>query len=517
MDSLLPPLGERSRFAQVYMFDSAQEQLQFRHEIHPNLQFDILQLLSTMLQEINPYVQFWRNSVERIAENAQLTIRLTMLNPTMRDPRRYNRSTADEVVVIIVQPENDNESLDRDIIIQRRNTGELRRISEHSLCYIPMRYSLIFPHGEEGWHPFIPLIDINLTDNDNLHARRRTRVNSESENDDDMQDAPRHGRGGSKRVSQSQYYAFQLHKHDGIFSPLLHVGRLCQEYCVDAWVCVEANRLNYACIHQTELRADCYNGLQDAIGTGIEEDAQRLGRQIILSSSILDIPRYMKQLYQDAMAIYRHYGRPDFFIIFICNPKWDEITSNIPAGSSASDRLDIISRVFNLKLKTLMNDLLHKHVLGKTVAHIYIIEYQKRSLPHAYILLIMNQDDKIRGVEHIYVIEYQKRSLSHAYILLIMNQDDKIRDVEGVDDIICAEIPDRNIDPELYDIVTSNMMHDPCGPAYSDSSCMQDGKCSKKYPRQFCDEIVSNEDDYPIYRRRRVIEGQRRKVKCKGV
>ena len=82
-----------------------------------------------------------------------------------------------------------------------------------------------------------------------------------------------------------------------------------------------------------------------------------------------------------------------------------------------------------------------------------------------------------------------------------MNQDDKIRDVEDVDDIICAEIPDRNIDPDLYDIVTNNMMHDPCDRAYSDSSCMIDGKCSKKYPRQFCDETISNEDDYPIYRR----------------
>ena len=53
MGSLLPPPGERPRFAQVYMFDFAQEQLQFRHETHPNLQFDILQLLNAILQEIN--------------------------------------------------------------------------------------------------------------------------------------------------------------------------------------------------------------------------------------------------------------------------------------------------------------------------------------------------------------------------------------------------------------------------------------------------------------------------------
>ena len=160
---------------------------------------------------------------------------------------------------------------------------------------------------------------------------------------------------------------------------------------------------------------------------------------------MLDISRYMKQLYQDAMAICRHYDRPDFFITFICNPKWNEITSNIPAGSIAVDRLDIVSRVFNLKLKALMNDLLKKYVLGKIVADIHIIEFQKRDFPH-------------------------------AHILLIMNHDDNIRDIEDIDDIIYAEISDRSIDPDLYDIVTSNMMHDSC-----DSKCMIDEKCSKKY------------------------------------
>ena len=65
----------------------------------------------------------------------------------------------------------------------------------------------------------IPLADTDLADNVNLHARRRVHVDSDSENDE--QDAPRQGRRGSTRVAQSQYYAFQLQNHDGIFSPLL--------------------------------------------------------------------------------------------------------------------------------------------------------------------------------------------------------------------------------------------------------------------------------------------------------
>ena len=195
----------------------------------------------------------------------------------------------------------------------------------------------------------------------------------------------------------------------------------------------------------------------------------------------------MKQLYQDSMAICRHYGRADFFITFTCNPQWEEIMANLPPGFSASDHPDIIARVFNLKLKALLDDLLNKHVLGTPVADVYTIEFQKRGLPH-------------------------------AHILLILNNDDKIRDVEFLDNIICAEIPDRNIDPDLYNVITSNMMHGPCGPTHPNSPCMKGGpKCTKNYPRNFCDETMAHEDGYPIYRRREKINGEERKFKVKGV
>ena len=75
-----------------------------------------------------------------------------------------------------------------------------------------------------------------------------------------------------------------------------------------------------------------------------------------------------------------------------------------------------------------------------------------------------------------------------------MNHDDNIKDIESIDDIIYTKISDCNINSDLYDIVISNIIHD----SY-DSKCMIDGKCSKKYSRQFNDETISNEDDYSIY------------------
>src|SRR5204862_958696 len=50
--------------------------------------------------------------------------------------------------------------------------------------------------------------------------------------------------------------------------------------------------------------------------------------------------------------------------------------------------------------------------------------------------------------------------------------------VKFLNNIICAEIPDRNIDPDLYNVITSNMMHGPCGPTHPNSLCIKGGsKC----------------------------------------
>ena len=49
-----------------------------------------------------------------------------------------------------------------------------------------------------------------------------------------------------------------------------------------------------------------------------------------------------------------------------------------------------------------------------------------------------------------YSVEWQKRGLPHTLILLWMIE--KIRPDE-IDSIICAEIPDPKVDPELYVLV----------------------------------------------------------------
>ena len=102
----------------------------------------------------------------------------------------------------------------------------------------------------------------------------------------------------------------------------------------------------------------------------------------------------------------------------------------------------------------------------------------------------------------VYTIEFQKRGLPHAHILLFLDKDSKLYDPPSIDDVISAEIPDKESYPRLYDLVQNLMIHGPCGPANKDAPCMQNKECSKYFPKSFVDHTVIEEDGYPTYRRR---------------
>jgi hypothetical protein len=73
-------------------------------------------------------------------------------------------------------------------------------------------------------------------------------------------------------------------------------------------------------------------------------------------------PRYMRQNYQDALTIVKHFGKPDLFITFTANPQWPEIQNNLD-GLNYMDRPDICVRVFWEKFDAFCREVLHDHVL----------------------------------------------------------------------------------------------------------------------------------------------------------
>ncbi|EPZ34574.1 Helitron helicase-like domain-containing protein [Rozella allomycis CSF55] len=99
----------------------------------------------------------------------------------------------------------------------------------------------------------------------------------------------------------------------------------------------------------------------------------------------------MLQLYQDAMAIVREFGKLDLFFTVPCNPSSPEIKDNLMLNQTAQDRPDIVARVCNQKLKLIIQDFTKNNIFRKVIAFMYVVEFQKRGLPHAHILLILDE------------------------------------------------------------------------------------------------------------------------------
>nr|XP_016456633.1 PREDICTED: uncharacterized protein LOC107780595 [Nicotiana tabacum] len=215
------------------------------------------------------------------------------------------------------------------------------------------------------------------------------------------------------------------------------------------------------------------DGHQYNIPTASEVAGLIVGKTIILPSSHTGGPRYRAQNYQDAMAICRWAGYPNFFLTFTCNPKWPEINEMLHLSNQEGDdsRVDIICRVFQIKLFQLMQDLKRQQPFGKIIACLYTIEFQKRGLPHAHILLFLHPTLKSPSTDHI-------------------------------DKLIAAEIPDLEVDPDGYNAVKNFMMHGPCGELNRHCPCMKQGKCTKHFPKKFNDRTTFDADGFPIYKRR---------------
>ncbi|CAI5440372.1 unnamed protein product [Caenorhabditis angaria] len=441
--SLHPAVGEKHNFAQVFIMDTglAAEELAGR-PINNDCTENMFKKLIEILEKINPFVHSFK-TMREVEKEEQLAaaregrpekeVKMTFRVRGEDDHRRYQLPTSTEVAVVFVGDE-DNIPGERRITVQQRG-GQLVSFRDTDKETDPMVYPLIFPDGKYGWYPGIKYTE---------------------------------SRGKRVRVSTREFYSYLFHRRDQ-FSPLFFSAKLFQQFVVDVWTKIEQGRLNYIRFNQDRLRIETLKGLQDYVA-GQEDGA--VGTRIVLPASHTGSPRDMVAQYQDAMAVVARYGKPDFFITMTCNPAWKEIQENLEPGQIASDRPDLVARVFQLKLGELKDQLFKKEVFGKVAAHISVIEFQKRGLPHVHILIIMHKESKPRTAR-------------------------------DVDKLVSAEIPDPIAEPRLHELVTKMMMHRPCGVHNINSPCMRNGKCDKNFPKENRDCTSMEVDGFPLLRRRK--------------
>ncbi|XP_058727499.1 uncharacterized protein LOC131598990 [Vicia villosa] len=453
--TLLPETGQPPQYAQLYIYDTDNE---VEHRIkcfkdNKGIERPVVKKLKMMLDQHNVHAKAFRMARDVLRTNSFTDLKLRLISDRSEDGRVYNKPTVSEVAALIV---GDIDSADkRDILIQRRNGG-LQRIDEFHPAYLAYQYPLIFPYGEDGYRKNI------------MHRyRHETEVTKRN------------------RQSIKDWFSYRLQQRRKEAKTLLYSRRLFQQFLVDGYAMMESERLNWLRDNQSKLRVGKYNNLAAQTDCDTRNEHQKRGKRVVLPSTFVGSKRYMDQLYFDGMAISSQLGFPDLFVTFTCNPNWPEIKRALPGtGLQPHDRPDIISKVFKIKFDTLMDDITKHHVVGKVIA-----------LPKYYIELTFNLID-------MYTIEFQKRGLPHAHILIFLHPKSKYPTPSDIDKIISAEIPDPTVHPNLYKLVRAHMMHGPCGLARVTSQCMKNGRCSKYYPKKFIEDIIVDAEGYLLYRRR---------------
>ena len=274
-----------------------------------------------------------------------------------------------------------------------------------------------------------------------------------------------------------QHGRYRLYTRHGQHYVPHSFGALFQQWVVDHWSLIDQERADYIKSKegQKKIRADSYKTVEAAVDSG-QAEGRNLGGRIILPATHVGSRRYMNKAYHHSMAVVRSRGRPTLFITFTANPKWPEIERELWPGQDAKDRPDLVSRVFALKVESLLHEVRHNNVFGRCTGLVYTIEYQKRGLPHLHLLLFLSPDDRRRYT-----------------------------DPSDIDHVVCAEFPSAEMDPtgDLGRTVASHMLHSACGPNFTDAPCWKEGRCSKHFLKPFLDETAADGDSYPLYRRRR--------------
>ena len=411
----------KPRFAQIYFYDK-DFQLSERNSCFKGLNENTIKELQEMIHEQSNLLKAFPGLSHFETKNVdEITFKLKE-----KKEREYDLPQANEVGAIIPSHEYISKNRELTFALRIERNGlliqKLKKITQFHAFYDALHYVLLFPCGEAGWEPGLKTL--------------------------------KHTKG--HQLTLLQYYRFKLFHRKGNFGLLLLSGRLYHQLIVDAWVKIEEQRLNWVRNNQKTIRAQMYAAL----------DPKSEGKKVILPSTFTGSPRFFQKLFQNSLAIVRHFGKPTFFLTMTTNADWPEIKDNLLPGQTANDRPDLVCRVFNIKAKRLIKYICSSNVLGKVISYVYRVEFQKRGLPHLHSLIICEKNT--------------------------------IRNASDVDKYISAEIPDPNEDPLLHETVTKKMMHGPC----EKKPCYKDGKCTKSFPKQYSEETKMSFEGYAEYRRR---------------
>ena len=133
---------------------------------------------------------------------------------------------------------------------------------------------------------------------------------------------------------------------------------------------------------------ELYNGIMDTL-TRTNLDSYLLGYYVVLLLNFLSGAQFIRQCYQNLIGIIRKYGSLSIFIVFITNFMWNEITYKLLLRQTATDKPNLVTHVFYIKVIYFLYDLKRKQIFGQNYSSIQTIKYQKQGLPYLHLLLFL--------------------------------------------------------------------------------------------------------------------------------
>uniref|UniRef100_A0A0D3BIS7 ATP-dependent DNA helicase n=1 Tax=Brassica oleracea var. oleracea TaxID=109376 RepID=A0A0D3BIS7_BRAOL len=300
--SLIPRQRRPPEYLQLYIFDTGNK---VRNRLNAmgqtstegNLDETTLVHLIEMIDENNCLAKLFRRARDYYEGSGQ-EFNIRLLSDKWNG-KEYDLPSMSEVAGLIVGDMSSTIGV-RDIVVQFQSDTLQQKRDDHPL-YMSLQYPLLFPYGEYGFHPEIPL----------------------------------HLETGTSRTRQfltiRQYYAAQIQTRLNQGMTLVKGSRLLHQYVVDVFTAIEEDRLRWARNNQYVLRAELYSNVLDVVSKG-DTDAKIIGQ--------------------------REYGNPDLFITMTANPNWIEIKEHLEryGGDSPNDRPDIECQVWYVLYRRRRNE-----------------------------------------------------------------------------------------------------------------------------------------------------------------
>ena len=209
--------------------------------------------------------------------------------------------------------------------------------------------------------------------------------------------------------------------------------------------------------------------------------------------SVRGTKQYWFQRKSELRCMIREWGSPTLFLTFSCaeyeSPdienyfrKVNDVPPSYNIGKLCSEDPISVSRKFSLKFHSFQKVLMKGEVLG-TVDHFYWKEYQARGAPHYHVLLWIKDAP-------------------------VIGQDDPDEVLQWIQERVTCHIPNKDTDPELYNVVNRYQMHRCSGYWKRRRKCgsVFITRCRFGFPRPPCESAKLNSISDSLKSRNRIYQ-----------